>query len=104
VRYRSFNDRHFHQMLFRVINSLGDRVCYFVCFAEAIPYHTVSITHYHDGGEAKAASAFYDFRYALDRYNLFFEVDLACLYCTDVALCHALRILTRPLWRLPPKP
>ena len=81
----TFNNGHFHQVLFSVINSFGDSVCYFIGFTQAITHHTITITNHNDGGEAKSATSFYHLGYTLNSNDSFFKIDFACFYCTDIA-------------------
>src|SRR5258706_1645344 len=104
MRNRALDDRHFYQMLFRVINSFGDGIRDFVGFAQSITHHAIPIADDHNSRETEPSSAFHHFGNALNGNDLFLQVDLAGFYRADVTLCHeSLKILNLPLWRPRPK-
>jgi hypothetical protein len=85
VGHSAFNDRYFHQVLFSIIDSLCNGVCYFIGFAKSITDNTVTITDHYDGCEAEPATTFYNFGYTFNGNDPFLKIDFACFYCTDIA-------------------
>lgn len=70
-------ERHFHQVLFSVVDTFSNSVGNFVGFAEAVTYGAVAVTYYYDGREAEATTTFYYFGNAVDSYYLFFQIGFA---------------------------
>src|SRR5512142_2435477 len=71
-------DGNGHNILFRVVNPLGDGILYFVCLAEADSDMSVAIADDDDRAEAEAASALYDFRDTVDGYQPVLEIEFTC--------------------------
>ncbi len=69
-----FKHRNLDQVFLSIVNSFGDRVSYFIGFAQSITYNPISVSYYHDGREGETTTTFYYFCYPVDRYNALFQV------------------------------
>ncbi len=80
--------RYLYKVFLCVINTFSDCIGYLVGFAKTVTYNAISITYYHDGGEAKSSTTFYNLGYTVNGYDFLFEFDFARLYATYIILQH----------------
>ncbi len=83
-------NRNLYKVLLCIINAFGNSVCYLIGFAKTITNNTISITNYHDSGEAKSSTTFNNLGYTVNGYYSLFKLDFACLYATYIILQHIL--------------
>ena len=74
----TIDNRHRHDVLLRIINSLRDRISDFICFSETDSDVTVAVTDHNDCIETETASALHHLRNTVDVDEFVFEIEFAC--------------------------
>ncbi len=72
--------RDLDQVLLRVVDTFGDGFLHFLGFTKTVAHYTVLVTYNYQRGKTESTAAFGGFGNPVDRYNLFFQLQIASFY------------------------
>ncbi len=103
MRNRTFQHRHFDEVLLCIINAFLNGSLNFLGLSKTIANNSILVSNNDNGCKSECSTTFGNLRYTIDCNKTIFKFDFARFYSFYIYFCHDFRILNHLLWHHLPR-
>ena len=83
-------NRNLHEILLRILYTLGDCCSDLIGLTETITDNAVLVTHNNNGCKTEVTTTLSNLGHSLDGNKSVLELKVRCLYFLNICICHSL--------------